>query len=271
MTSNPDSADAAFPVVTIAGSTLHSCTAMEAIGFIVSSSLEGRGGWVLTPNLDILRRLKRSPEFAQLCSGTTLRLADGMPVIVASRLQRTPLPERVAGSDLIWSLSSAAAEARIPIFLLGGNPGTADAAAAVLKTRYPRLHVAGTYCPPIGFEASDTEMSRILDALGRTQPAIVFIALGSPKQEKLIQVLREAFSNIWYLGVGISFSFVAGEIPRAPRWMQVLGMEWLQRLSVEPRRLARRYLIHGLPFAVWLLVTSAVRGLAGPGAPPRRD
>lgn len=265
-----DSPDPALPVVRLAGVAVHALRATQAVGHIVDSARRGRGGWVVTPNLDILRRLVHEPGFAQLCDGATLRLADGMPLVWASRLQRTPLPERVAGSDLIWSLSKAAADAALRVFLLGGNPGAADAAAEILRRRFPALVIAGTHCPPVGFE-SNPDLRRAVDtALNAADPHVVFVALGSPKQEKLIRELRGLFPGIWFLGIGISFSFVSGEVRRAPRWMQRIGLEWSHRLMQEPQRLFRRYLLDGIPFAVRLLVASFLAGLRH-GDPTNRE
>ena len=138
------------------------------------------------------------------------------------------------------------------VFLLGGDPGTADAAADVLRTRYEGLDIVGTHCPPIGFEHHEQKTRRIIESIKQAQPDIVFVALGSPKQEQLIARLRHVMPTAWWVGVGISFSFVCGRVRRAPRWVQRLGLEWLHRLVQEPRRLMRRYLIDGLPFAARL-------------------
>ncbi len=249
-----------LPVVRLLGCEVHALRAPQAVAHVVDAARRGEGGWVVTPNLDILRRLVNEPGFAELCSGATLRLADGMPLVWASRLQGNPLPERVAGSDLIWSLSEAAGTHALGVFLLGGNAGAADAAAAVLRARFPSIQIAGTHCPPLGFESDPGQRGMIDTALRAADPRIVYVALGSPKQEKLIAELRAQFPRAWFLGIGISFSFVSGEVARAPRWMQRVGLEWFHRLAQEPRRLFRRYLVQGLPFAVRLLVTSlAVR------------
>ena len=108
------------------------------------------------------------------------------------------LPERVTGSDLIWSLSVAASKAEIPIYLLGGKPGTAEQAGRVLKMHFPGLLVAGVECPPLGFENDETQVSEIAARLQATQPGIVFVALGSPKQEFLIRRLRECLPEAWW-------------------------------------------------------------------------
>lgn len=249
-----------WPSVRLLGIDVHQITAAEAVRTIILEISRGRGGWVLTPNLDILRRLSRDRDFARLCDQTTLRLADGMPLIWASRLQRTPLPERVPGSDLIWSLTAAAAESGRSVYFIGGNPGAADGAAACLRAAHPSLRVAGVECPPIGFENDPAYMQSLLDRLAARSPDIVFVGLGSPKQERLIAQLRRVLPRAWFLGIGISFSFVTGEVRRAPRLLQRLGLEWLHRLIQEPRRLARRYLVHGLPFAAAMFVSAAFHG-----------
>ena len=165
-----------------------------------------------------------------------------MPLVWASRLQRTPLPERVAGSNLIWSLTAAAAIAGKSVFLLGGMPGTAEKTGKEFQKQFPTFVLAGTYFPPFGFEKDPAEMKKMMDALAAAKPDIIYVALGSPKQEQLIARARAILPAAWWLGVGISFSFIAGEVNRAPRWMQSCGLEWLHRLAQEPRRLARALL-----------------------------
>ena len=256
------------PEIRLRGVPVHVLTLEQAADLIISRLQAGLGGWVVTPNLDILRRATRDAEFRRLYDATTLRLADGMPLVWASRLQGTPLPGRAAGSDLIFTLAGRAARAGASLFLLGGNPGTAERAAGELVERYPGLRIAGMECPPMGFERDERNLHALAQRLQAARPDIVMVALGSPKQERLIEFLRVSLPGAWFLGLGISFSFVAGEVRRAPRWMRGIGLEWVHRLSQEPRRLARRYLIDGLPFALRLLASSAMIGL-GLRAPAR--
>jgi N-acetylglucosaminyldiphosphoundecaprenol N-acetyl-beta-D-mannosaminyltransferase len=194
--------------------------------------------------------------------GARLLVADGMPLIWASKLRGTPLPERVAGSNLIWSLTAAAARDGASIFLLGGNPGAAQACAERMRTEYPDVRIAGLTSPPHGFEQDERAIDEILETLRAAAPQIVYVALGFPKQEELALLLAEHLPTTWFVGVGISFSFVAGEVQRAPRWMQATGLEWLHRLMQEPRRLFRRYMVDGLPFAARMF-TDALRSRHG--------
>jgi len=256
----------ALPQTRLLGHAIHSVTAQQALDHIMTSLAEGRGGWVLTPNLDILRRLATDRAFADLTRDVTLRLADGMPLVWASRLRGAPLPERVAGSDLIWSLCARAAQEGYRIYLLGGNPGAAERAARVLRARNDGLEVAGCECPPLGFERDETYQLSMRARLRAARPDIVFVALGCPKQERLIRELRDVLPGAWFLGVGISFSFVCGEVRRAPLWMRRTGLEWLHRMAQEPGRLAKRYLVDGLPFAVELLARSAAAGVFARGS-----
>jgi N-acetylglucosaminyldiphosphoundecaprenol N-acetyl-beta-D-mannosaminyltransferase len=245
------------PRVRIMGAPIAAVTEADAVRTIVEAATANRGHWTITPNLDHLRRYQREPVARELIDEADLVLADGAPLIWASRLAGVALPERVAGSDMIWAISEAASHQHASVFLLGGDPGVADRAAGVLIEHYTGLEVVGTLCPPLGFENDEQELARIERQVTDATPHIVFVGLPFPKQELLIRRLRATLPHASFIGVGISFSFVAGEVPRASGWTQRLGLEWLHRLVQEPRRLVRRYLVQGVPFALWLL-TSAV-------------
>lgn len=250
-----------MPTVELHGLRIHSITEKACIAHLLDELDAGRGGVVVTPNLDHVRRYVGDVNFRVLVAEADLIVADGMPLIWASRLQGTPLPERVAGSNLISTLSAAAADRKRSVYLLGGAPGTAERAAAILQTRYPSLKIAGWHTPHLGFEDNPRQMADIIASLSVAKPDIVYVALGSPKQERLIARLRKILPNSWWLGVGNSFSFLCGDVKRAPLWMQRFGMEWVHRLSQEPRRLFNRYVTTGLPFAMSLFGRSLVRGV----------
>jgi N-acetylglucosaminyldiphosphoundecaprenol N-acetyl-beta-D-mannosaminyltransferase len=251
----------------VMGAPIGVLTEEEAVTSIVGAAAAGRGGWTITANLDHVRRFQREALTRQLLEEADLVVADGMPLVWASRLVGDPLPERIAGSDMVWSLCERAASRRVPAFLLGGNPGAAEGAAAALRERYPGLEIRGTLCPPFGFEEDPAELTRIEREVRAAEPGIVLVGLGFPKQDLLIRELRASLPGASFVGVGISFSFIAGDLARAPGWASALGLEWAYRLLQEPRRLLRRYLVDGIPFAL-ALFASALRyrlGLGGGG------
>jgi N-acetylglucosaminyldiphosphoundecaprenol N-acetyl-beta-D-mannosaminyltransferase len=212
----------------------------------------GRGGWLVTANLDFLRRYSKDPEIRQLYGSADLTVADGMPLVWASGLLGDPLPGRVAGSALIYRFAERAAREGRSMYLLGGDAGAGEAAARVLCGRAPGLQIVGHSAPRYSSVPTRAELDSTLADLRRAKPDLLLVGLGSPKQERLIQALRPNFPGVWMVGVGISFSFVAGRVARAPAWMRKSGLEWVHRLAQEPRRLARRYLIDDLPFAAEL-------------------
>ena len=233
---------------TLMGLPIDRLTKDEAIEYILTACGQGQGGSVVTPNVDILRQVREDPGLRHAVEKASLRLADGAPLVWASRLQREALPERIPGASFIWWLSTAAARAGIPIFLLGAAPGVAAKAGQRLQADIPGLLVAGAHCPPLGFEHSTEATAAIIESICVANPRIVFCGLGCPKQE--------IFRHVWFLASGGSLDFIAGVTTRAPAWMQEAGLEWLHRLTHEPRRLFSRYVVHDIPFALRLLARS---------------
>ena len=162
----------------------------DTIDYVLARLEQGRGGWIVTANLDILRQLHGSAELLELASSADLIVADGMPLVWAGALQGTPLPERVAGSALVISLTAALAEAGASIFLLGGNPGTAEGAASELTKLIPGADFAGTLCPPFGFDDDPRWLDRIEWSIRESGADVVYVAFGFPKQERVIVELR---------------------------------------------------------------------------------
>jgi N-acetylglucosaminyldiphosphoundecaprenol N-acetyl-beta-D-mannosaminyltransferase len=239
-------------VVNLKGVGFHAITEEQCVHRLFAAMDSGRGGWILTPNLNILRHSRKLP-IRRLIKKADLVVADGMPIVWASRLQGTPLPARVAGSNLISSISAEASRRKRSIYLLGGSPGTAEGARDVLVRRHPGLRIAGLYCPDYGFEKKPYSIERIRADIAAARPDLVFVALSFPKGERVIEQLKNQFPHIWWLGVGVSFSFLCGHVRRAPLWVQRRGFEWLHRFAQEPRRLCKRYFLEGMPFAASLL------------------
>jgi N-acetylglucosaminyldiphosphoundecaprenol N-acetyl-beta-D-mannosaminyltransferase len=244
--------------VTLHGVALHALTQTCCVELVYQALVAGVGGWIVTVNLHHLKLFADLPSYAALCAGATLRVADGMPLVWASRMQGTPLPERIAGVDLLGSLSAAAARDGRRIFLLGGDPGTAEATAQQLQRQHSSLQIAGTACPARGFFRRPAEVEELVARLRAAAPDVVYVALGKPVQDELIAVLRSQLPHAWFVGVGISFSFHAGKVHRAPRWLQATGFEWLHRIAQEPSRLTGRY-IGMLPVAASLFASALVR------------
>jgi N-acetylglucosaminyldiphosphoundecaprenol N-acetyl-beta-D-mannosaminyltransferase len=254
--------------VHVAGLDFDALSEEQVVARIVGDLENGQGGRVATPNIDICRQVMRDPVARELVSSSSLVVADGMPLIWATRLLGARLPERVTGASLIFTLSAAAAHNGKSVYLLGGEPGVPERAAAELSHRYPGLLVAGVDAPPVGFDRQPGELTVVRGKLERAQPDIVFVGLGFPKQERIISAFAPGLPATWFIGCGAAIPFAAGAVPRAPERMQQFGLEWAYRLMNEPRRLFRRYLVDDLPFAVRLIITSGVVRLrSGPQSP----
>lgn len=242
----------ARPSVRIMGVDFAAMAEDEVVSAFVDGAGTGAGRWIVTANLDHLRRCATEPETRALIGEADLVVADGTPIVLASRIAGMPLPERVTGSSMIVPISRRAAETGATVYLLGGEPGVAERARVALEETAPGLIVVGTSCPPHGFENDPEQLASIERKLLAASPDIVLLALSFPKTDTLIRRLRPLMPRASYMGVGIALSFVAGDKRRAPVWMRAAGIEWLHRLMSEPGRLWRRYLLFGVPFAARL-------------------
>lgn len=241
-----------LPTIELSGMRLAKARGQEVLDHVFEELSHGRGGWLITANLDFLRRFCRDPEMRALYEQADVTVADGMPLVWAARIQGDRLPERVTGSSMVWSLASRAGAEGRTLYLLGGDEGMGEAAAQEFTRRSPKLKISGVSAAMFSNPPTAQEILEVEQTLAADPPDILLVGLGSPKQEILIQALRKSLPGTWMIGVGISFSFVAGRVQRAPRWMQRSGLEWLHRLFQEPRRLARRYLIDDIPFSLVL-------------------
>jgi N-acetylglucosaminyldiphosphoundecaprenol N-acetyl-beta-D-mannosaminyltransferase len=225
------------------------------VNSVVSMAFQpGPCRYVVTPNVDHTLLLKKHVELQRAYEQAALVLADGMPVVLASRLFGKPLPERVAGSDLVPALFAAVTPANpLRVFLLGAAPGVAVRAARAIEQCYPGVLPVGCLSPPFGFENDAAENEIILRAVAEAQPHVLIVGLGAPKQELWVYRHAHLLKVNVALCVGATIDFLAGEKARAPRWMQQSGLEWLHRLATEPRRLAGRYAQNawGFPLLVW--------------------
>lgn len=190
----------------------------------------------------------RTPAYRAACDAAWLRLADGMPIVWASRLLGRPLPARVAGSDLLPALCGLAAARGYPVFLLGGRAGVPERAAARLTERFPGLRIAGVHAPPDDFDPSGAASGAAAAAVNAARPALLFVGLGAPKQELWLHRHWDALEVTVAMCCGAAIDFAAGVQIRAPGWMQRGGLEWAWRLGRDPRRLWKRYLVRDAAF-----------------------
>ncbi|QDV71056.1 Putative N-acetylmannosaminyltransferase [Rosistilla carotiformis] len=202
-------------------------------------------GYFITANLNYNMLTAQHPPLRQVNDDAAFIVCDGMPMVWRSRWTNRPLPERVAGSELIYALTQWSAHKNRRIYFLGGAPGVAQAAADKLSARYPGLIVAGVHSPPFR-PLSEQEHADLIEQIRSAEPDIVYVAMGQPKGELWIAENYRAIGAPVCVQIGASFDFVAGGVARAPRWLQRAGLEWCYRMLQEPRRLARRYWHNGM-------------------------
>ncbi len=226
-------------------------TLPEATDRVAASLAAGGGGAILTPNLDIVRQYCRRPQLRPVFEDAELVVVDGMPVVWALRIQGTPVPERITGTDVLWSLTAAAERQGASVMLCGGPPGAAARAADRLTKSHPALRVNALACHEFPEQPLAVQLDAVAEALVAAAPGIAYLGVPFTGQVELMTRLRQQLPGTWFVGVGSSFEFLNGDRRRAPMWLQRLGLEWTHRLVRQPR-LWRRYLLHGLPFAAWL-------------------
>lgn len=244
------------------------CTKDEALGRILDvlrNRTHEAGKQIVTPNPEMLLEATRNREFRETLNHAWQSIPDGIGILWASTLQemtrgnsrlmkcmkaifalvalacypkfcRKIFPERITGTDLMESICAVSRENKIPIFLLGGKPSVAEKVKEILEIRYRRVNIVGT----ASGSPSEDDFAAIQALIAETQPAILFVAYGSPQQELWIsQHLKTLKSVKIAMGVGGAFDFISGERKRAPQWMQRLGIEWMYRLVQEPSRFKR--------------------------------
>ena len=202
--------------------------------------------YVVTPNVDHIVRLEKDEELQKVYKNASLILTDGKPLIWISKWYKTPIKQKISGSDLFPKVCELAANKNYTMYLLGAAEGVADTAAKNLMKKYPGLNVVGTYSPPFGFEKNEQEMNKIKTQIQEVHPDILIVGLGCPKQEKFMYYHCKELGVPISFGLGASIDFEAGNIKRAPKWMSNHGLEWLYRFSKEPKRLFKRYFVDDL-------------------------
>ncbi len=230
------------PPIAILGVPFDNVTTVETMEMIEQMILSRRPHYLATANVDFIAQAAKDVELRRILFDAHLVLCDGTPLLWASRLLGNRLPERVAGSDLVPLLLKLAAEKGYRPFLLGASPDSLDAAVRRATEKHPKLKFAGYYSPPF-HKLLEMDHQEIRNRILESQPDILLVAFGCPKQEKWINMHFRSLGVPVSVGVGGSIDFLAGKLARAPRWMQKTGIEWIFRLAQEPRRLFKRYAV----------------------------
>jgi N-acetylglucosaminyldiphosphoundecaprenol N-acetyl-beta-D-mannosaminyltransferase len=243
------------PPVWVWGLPLAPLTFAEALAETERLVLRREPCYLITANLHYAMLTAQDRRLDPVNRGAAMVLADGMPLVWASRLQPRRLPERVTGSDMVPALCALAAQKGYRVFFLGGAPDVVAALAPRLQERFPGLQVAGIESPPFRPLTPD-ERKALFDRIRASRPDFLFVAFGQPRGELWIAEHYHTLGVPVSVQVGATVDFLAGRVKRAPRVVQRLGMEWAYRLYREPSRLARRYWENGL-FALRMAVRSA--------------
>lgn len=242
--------------VNILGVELHTLTKAELLAQL-------NDGVFFNPNVDVLMKLRHDPEFFRIFHQAEFRICDSRIVEMGLKFLGTPIPEKVSGSDFLGDYCAYHANnAAVTIFLLGAGPGVAQEAARRINARVGRTIIVGAHSPSFGFEKKPEECAALVELVNRSGATTLAVGVGAPKQEKWIMAHKAEMPSVRvFLAVGATIDFEAGNVPRAPQWMNRAGLEWAFRLWREPKRLWKRYMVDDMPFFGLLLQQKLGRNL----------
>ena len=231
--------------IDVLGVGFDSLTIEEAVTRAKALMTERRAAYVVTPNPEIVMACRERLETMQAVNAADLVLPDGIGVIYGARILGTPLKTKLPGIDFIQALMADMAKEGKSVFLLGAKPGVAEAAAEKLKAQYSGLAVVGTQD---GYFKDDAP---VVEAVNAARPDLLLVCLGAPKQELWMQRNQSLLNVGLMAGLGGSLDVFAGNVRRAPKAFQRLGLEWLYRLCQNPKRLLKRYLVTNTKFILY--------------------
>lgn len=200
---------------------------------------------------------RKNQKLKDVYNSADIVTADGVPVVWASKLLKRPIRGRVTGLDLLPEFAAIASQKEYSFFLLGAAEGVANQLAEKLTADHPGLKIAGTYSPPFAERFSDAENNKMVEMINQSGADILWVSLTAPKQDYWIAEFFDKLDVSIAIGVGAAFDVIAGNISRAPQWMQKSGLEWFYRFTKEPKRLFRRYLVEA-PIFIPLILKQAL-------------
>lgn len=228
------------PTVDVWGLPFSQVTLEQSLDGIGQMIADGEPRYVITANLNYAMLAHQQDDLWPVNRDAALMLADGQPIVWRSRIEMNALPERVAGSEMIYRLGERSASEGWSLYLLGAAEGVAQACADGLCQRYPGCRIVGVESPPFRELTAEEETAQ-LDRIRAAKPDILLVAFGQPKGERWIYERYQQLGVPVSIQLGASFDFVAGAAQRAPKIFQKTGMEWAYRMAHDPRRLVPRY------------------------------
>lgn len=243
------------------------CNHESAIEKVVELVEAGDGGYVCFSTVHMVMEAHDNPEYGAKVNGADLIMTDGMPLVWMQKWQGGKDATRVRANDLMTMLCAYAAKNNLSVGFYGGKQEVIDAIKARAQKELPDLRIAYAFSPPFRF-LTDAEDALITAEINRAKPDILFMGLGCPKQENWMAAHKDKVQAVM-LGVGASFDFYAGNVKESPAWLGKLGLEWLYRLTQEPKRLWRRYLILN-PRFIWLASRQLLAGNGSNGGKRRQ-
>jgi N-acetylglucosaminyldiphosphoundecaprenol N-acetyl-beta-D-mannosaminyltransferase len=213
---------------------------------------------IVPGNVDFVIKAKKDPTFASELWRAELVVADGVPITWAASLLQDPLRGRVSGTELVWSCAELSSDAGCGVAMIGSTGDVSIRTVDKMKERFPRALLHAIRTP---FPLGETENDELVEQIRNVNAKILLVALGAPRQERWVQANLERCSANIGIGIGSAFDIICGDKPRAPKWVQAMGLEWMQRMVLEPKRLGRRYFIEDSPF-LWYLATELRRRIS---------
>lgn len=245
--------------VKLLGVVVNNVTSAEAIQAIDGFVSSRKPHKIIVANAAKLVKARKDPELLHALRTSSVVTADGISIVIGARIMGVKLVERVTGSEHLVPFSCELASRKgYSVFFLGAGPGVAEKAAEVLRQKFAGLKVVGTYSPNYNVLSDQAETERSIRFVREASPDILFVAFGTPKQEKWISRNMEKLDVPVTIGVGATLDFIAGVVPRPPAWVHGVGFAWLYRLIHDPRRLWRRNL-EGVIF-LWLVLKERLLG-----------
>ena len=228
------------------GISIDNLTIDEIIDSIFEIVKSKNTSQVVGVNVDQYLLTRKNEYSRRIFNEAALVFIDGKPIMLMAKLLGYKIRQRITGPDLMELLCKKGARYGYKIYLLGAAPGVAKKCGEILEAKYPGINVVGSYSPPFGFQKDKNEMVKIVHMLRESKADMLFVGMGSPKQDIFIYENMQDYQIPISFSMGAALDFIAGNVKRAPRWMIECGLEWLYRVWQDPQRLWKRYFVHDM-------------------------